>query len=368
MKRVAQFAAVTAVAALALTACGSAPDDTPTTSAGATTTAAAESIDFKACMVSDAGGFDDKSFNESGIDGLKAAAKTLGIETATQESKTDSDFAPNIDNLVTQNCNIIVTVGYLLATATGDAAKANPGVDFAIVDSTAADADNNPIELDNVKPLSFDTAQAAYLAGYVAAGMTKTGTVATFGGIQIPSVTIFMDGFVDGVAKYNEDNATTVKVLGWDKAKQNGSFTGDFDDQSKGQQLTQTFIDAGADIIMPVAGPVGAGSLAAARDAKDVSVIWVDTDGAVSNPTYADIILTSVVKEIGASVEDAITTSSAGKFSADPYVGTLDNGGVSIAPFHDFDAKVPQELKDKVDQLRKDIISGSIVVESPSSP
>ncbi len=221
----------------------------PPEESGSTGTAGAS--DFKACMVSDSGGFNDKSFNESGYNGLKDAEESLGIKTATAESKQESDFAPNIDTMVGQNCNLIVTVGFLLATATGDAAQANPDTNFAIVDSTAQDADGNTIELDNVKPLSFNTVEASYLAGYLAAGMSKTGTVATYGGIQIPTVTIFMDGFVDGVAKYNEVHGTSVKTLGWDSKAQNGSFTGDFEDQSKGQQLTNTFIDQGADIILP---------------------------------------------------------------------------------------------------------------------
>ncbi|MBD7949156.1 BMP family ABC transporter substrate-binding protein [Oerskovia sp. Sa4CUA1] len=363
VKRATQMTALAAVAALALAACGSAPEE-----GGATGTAGGSESSFKACMVSDAGGFDDKSFNESGYNGLMAAEKNLGIQTATAESKEESNFAPNIDNLVSENCNVIVTVGFLLATATGDAAQANPDVDFAIVDSTAQDADGNTIELDNVKPISFDTAQASFLAGYLAAGMSKTGTVATYGGLQIPSVTIFMDGFVDGVANYNETHGTDVKTLGWNKDSQNGSFAGGFEDQSQGQQLTQTFIDQGADIIMPVAGPVGVGTLAAAKDATDVSVIWVDADGFETNPDSGDLILTSVLKEIGAGVEDVITAASEDEFSNEPYVGTLENGGVDIAPYHDFDSKVPQELKDEIDQLRKDIIDGTIVVESPSSP
>ncbi|MHA7133985.1 BMP family lipoprotein [Oerskovia turbata] len=363
MKRATQMTALAAIAALALAACGTAPDE-----GGDTGTAGGSESSFKACMVSDAGGFDDKSFNESGYNGLQAAKESLGIETATAESKAESNFAPNIDNLISENCNIIVTVGFLLATATGDAAQANPDVEFAIVDSTAQDADGNTIELDNVKPISFDTAQASYLAGYLAAGMSKTGTVATYGGLQIPSVTIFMDGFVDGVAKYNETHGTDVKTLGWNKESQNGSFAGGFEDQSQGQQLSQTFIDQGADIIMPVAGPVGVGTLAAARDASGVSVIWVDADGFETNPDNGDLILTSVLKQIGQGVEDVITAASKDEFSNDPYVGTLENGGVDIAPYHDFDSQVPQELKDEVDQLRKDIIDGTVVVESPSSP
>lgn len=361
MKRAATVTAVATLSALALAACGAAPEDD--TSAGGE-----DNSDFKACMVSDAGGFDDKSFNESGKRGLDAASDDLGIETQVAESQANADYAPNITNLVSEGCDMIVTVGFLLATATGDAAQEHPDTEFAIVDSTAQDADGNPLELENVKPLSFDTAQASYLAGYVAAGMSETGTVATYGGIQIPTVTIFMDGFVDGVAKYNEDNGTDVKALGWDKEAQNGSFTGNFDDQAQGQQLTQTFIEQGADIILPVAGPVGLGSLAAARDSDGVSVIWVDSDGVETNPEYSDIILTSVMKGIDAGVEDVITTGVNGEFDSTAYVGTLENDGVGLAPFHDFEAEVPQELKDQVEALKQEIIDGTVTVDSPSAP
>ncbi|GII99620.1 nucleoside-binding protein [Sediminihabitans luteus] len=362
MKRATTITALAGIAALALSACGTAPEDEAGGDGGA------DASDFKACMVSDAGGFDDKSFNESGFNGLKSAEENLGIETATAESQSNSDFAPNIDNLISADCNLVVTVGFLLATATGDAATANPDVEFGIVDSTAQDADGNTIELDNVKPISFDTAQASYLAGYLAAGMSKTGTVATYGGLQIPSVTVFMDGFVDGVAKYNEVKGTDVKTLGWDKEAQNGSFAGGFEDQSQGQQLTTTFIDQGADIILPVAGPVGLGTLAAAKDADGVSVIWVDSDGAETNPDSADLILTSVMKQIGPGVEDVITGAVDDKFDNTPYVGTLENDGVGLAPYHEFDGDVPQELKDEVEQLKQDIISGTITVESDNSP
>lgn len=366
MKKMLRAAALAGVAALALAACGDAPQDTasPASSSGSESSAS----DFKACMVSDSGGFDDRSFNESGFNGLEAAKSELGIQTATAESQAESDFAPNIDNLLGEGCNIIVTVGFLLATATGDAAQANPDVDFAIVDSAPSDAEGNPIELDNVQPISFDTAQASYLAGYLAAGMTETGKVATYGGIQIPSVAIFMDGFADGVAKYNEVKGTAVELLGWDKEAQNGSFVGNFEDTAKGQSLTEEFISQGADIVLPVAGPVGSGSLTAAADAGNVKVIWVDADGVETNPDSSAVILTSVLKEIGAAVQDVVTAAEGGSFSSDPYVGTLENEGVALAPYHDFESAVPQELKDEIDQLKADIIAGDITVESPNAP
>ncbi|MBM7331588.1 BMP family ABC transporter substrate-binding protein, partial [Agrobacterium sp. S2] len=156
------------------------------------------------------------------------AVDELGVQEVKVESQAETDFTPNIDSLVQQDCNLIIGVGFLLEDPIQTAAEANPDIEFALIDSSFSDADFNPVTLDNAKPLLFNTQEAAYLAGYAAAGTSATGTVATFGGIQLPSVSIFMDGFADGVAKYNEDNGADVKVLGWDKEAQTGSFTGDF--------------------------------------------------------------------------------------------------------------------------------------------
>ncbi|AXK45575.1 BMP family lipoprotein [Brachybacterium saurashtrense] len=368
MKSITRSLALVGAGALTLAACGSAPEET---AGGGGSDMGGASSDYKACMVSDAGGWDDKSFNESSYNGLLAAEEALGIETATAESTSVSDFEPNINNMVTQDCDLVVTVGFLLAPATGKAAQDNEDTDFAIVDSTAQDADGNPIELDNVKPLEFNTAEAAFLAGYLAAGTTETGKVATYGGVNIPTVTIFMDGFVDGVAHYNEVHGTEVEALGWDKDAQEGSFTGDFEDQSKGKAVSDEFYSAGADIVMPVAGPVGAGTLASAKESDGRMVIWVDSDGYESNasdPDAQSVILTSVMKEMGTAVEDVITGAAGGEFDGTPYVGTLENGGVGLAPFHDFEDEVPAELAEEVETLTQEIIDGSVVVDSQATP
>lgn len=358
MKNIVRAAALTGVLALALAACGSAPEDTDSTSTGSGNQTAA--TDFKACMVSDAGGFEDKSFNQSGAEGLDRAGQELGVTVVKVESTAETDFTPNVDSLVSQNCNLIIGVGFLLADALTSAAEANPDIQFALVDS----AFNS--ELDNGKPLLFNTQEAAFLAGYVAAGTSTTGTVATFGGIQLPSVTIFMDGFVDGVARYNDDNGTNVTVLGWDKDAQTGSFTGDFDNQTNGQNLAKGFIDQGADVIMPVAGPVGLGAAAAAQEAGNVSIVGVDADWFETAPDYSSIVLTSVMKEIGQSVFDTVAEAADGSYSAKPYVGTLENGGIGLAPFHDFDSVVPDTVKTAVQDLQAQIIAGDLVVSSPS--
>lgn len=368
MKSITRALALAGAGALTLAACGSAPEET---AGGGSDAGGGAGSDYKACMVSDAGGWDDKSFNESSYNGLLNAEKNLGVQTQTAESTTVSDFEPNINNMVTEGCDLIITVGFLLAPATGKAAQANPDTDFAIVDSTAQDADGSPIELENVKPLEFDTAQAAFLAGYLAAGMSETGKVATYGGVNIPTVTIFMDGFVDGVAHYNETHGTEVEALGWNKESQEGSFTGDFEDQTKGKAVSDEFYSAGADIVMPVAGPVGAGTLASAKEGEGRKVIWVDADGYETNsadPEAQATILTSVMKEMTTGVEDVIGGAAGGEYDATPYVGTLENGGVGLAPFHDFEDEVPAELSEEIDALTQEIIDGKVVVESEASP
>lgn len=365
MKKIIRVAVLGGAVALALAACGSAPEDTDETAGSGESSAA--SVDFKACMVSDAGGFDDKSFNQAGFEGLTQAKDELGIEVASVESAADTDYTPNIDSLVAENCDLIIGVGFLLEDPIQTAAEANPDVNFALVDSSFSDADFAPVTLENGKPILFDTAQAAYLAGYVAAATTTTGKVATFGGIQIPSVTIFMDGFADGVAKFNEDNGGSVQLLGWDKAAQTGVFAGNFDSQDDGKNIGQSFIDQGADIIMPVAGPVGLGTASVAQTAGNVAIIGVDADW-FETTEYGSLVLTSVMKEIGPAVFDTISEAVDGSFSSDPYVGTLENEGLGLAPFHDFESKVPADVVTKVDELKAAIISGDIVVESDASP
>lgn len=353
--------AVGAVAALALAACGEAPDENASDSASG-----GAASDFVGCMVTDQGGIDDRSFNASAWAGLQAAEESQGIEVKYVTSKSESDYTPNVNSLVSEDCGIIVTVGFSLGDATRTAANENADERFAIVDENPTN-DGEPI--DNVRPLLFNTAEAAYLGGYLAAGMSETGTVATFGGIKLPTVAVFMDGFADGVDKYNEDKGADVELLGWDKEKQDGSFAGKFDSPTDGKNLAQNFIQQGADIILPVAGQTGLGAAAAAQESGGkVKVIWVDTDGYESASQYKDVFLTTVEKNIANSVEAATTEAVSGEFTNTPYIGTLANEGVGLAPFHDFEDQVPAELVSEIDALREQIVNGDIVVESSNSP
>ena len=363
MKHLTKLVAAAGIVTLALAGCGGGT----TSNGGGGASEAKDAATFKACAVSDAGGWDDKSFNESAYNGLKAAQSKLGIQINTAESSSDTDFVPNVEAMVSDGCTLIIGVGFNLEQAIHKSAEQNTDLHYALVDSSFTDGQET-VTVENGRPLLFNTAEAAFLAGYAAAGMTKTGKVATFGGMKIPSVTVFMDGFVDGVDAYNKAKGTSVQVLGWDKATQNGSFTQDFDNQTLGKEQAQQFISQGADIIMPVAGPVGLGAAAAAKADGNTWIIGVDSDWYEANPDYSSIVLTSVMKEIGASVEQSIKDSVDGKFSSDPYVGTLANGGVSLAPFHDFDAKVSDELKADLAKLTEDIKTGKLVIESQNAP
>jgi len=230
------------------------------------------------------------------------------------------------------------------------------------VDSSIAGANN-------VFPMQFATEQAAFLAGYLAAGYSKTGKVATYGGLKIPPVTVFMDGFVDGVAYFNEVNGTDVKAIGWDKESQNGSFTSGFAAGVEAKTAAQGLLDQGADVLLPVGGPIYQSAAEAIREkGGDIALIGVDADVYETDPSVADLLLTSVLKAVDSGVHDVVVAAAGGDFDVTPYVGTLDNEGVGIAPFHDFESKVPAELAATLDELKAKIISGEIKVESPATP
>jgi basic membrane protein A and related proteins len=361
------FQAAAALGAVALLAAGCAKPSTSTTS---TTTA-----HFTGCMVTDTGGINDKSFNQSSWQGMQAAASASGgkITVKYLPSTSTSDYAKNISTFISQKCGIIVTVGFLMGPATQSAALANPKEKFAIVDCSYASfclsTKAHPPIAHNISQLVYNTAQDAFLGGYLAAGMTKTGKVATYGGMKFGTVTIYEDGFWDGVQYYNKQHHTHVQVLGWSYPSQNGTFAGSFTNIAAGQTIGNTFIHDGADIIFPVAGGVGLGTAKAVQTAdasgKNVAMYWVDTDGCVSAATYCKYFITSVEKGISSSVKAAVLLASKGG-KGGSYVGTLANGGAVLAPFHDWSSKVPASLQSELKTVEQDIISGKIVPATKS--
>ena len=375
-------AAVLAVSAMALAGCSSS-SSSDSSSAAASSAAPSEAassaapseaassepaaVALKACEVTDVGGVDDKGFNQKAFKGVTDAAEQLGVEAAVLESQAETDYATNIQSFIDQGCNIVVTVGFLLGDATMEAANANPDVPFTIVDYAYGENEDGTPQITNNNVLGqvFNTDEAAFLAGYLAAGMSKTGIVVTFGGINIPPVTIFMDGFYYGVQQYNTDNGTDVKVLGWDPAKQKGLFTENFESLDDGRAFAQNLVDEGADIVMPVAGPVGLGSAALASElgTDKLMIIGVDSDQYESDTANASVYLTSVLKNMDVTTFNAIKSVVDGTFEGGVTVGTLENEGVGLAPYHDFHAAVPAELKAQIETIKAGIIDGSVSVK-----
>jgi basic membrane protein A and related proteins len=348
-----RIAAVIVSLAVVAAACAKAP----TPSAGG---ASPSKVNFLGCQVTDTGGIDDRSFNATAWKGMEDAQKDLGVQVKYLQSTTQNDYAPNINAFLQQKCNMIITVGFLLGDATKAAAKANPDENFAIVDFAY-----DPT-IPNVLGLTFATDQAAFLAGYVAASVTKTGKIGTFGGLNISTVTIFMNGFAAGILYYNQQNNTDVKLLGWNPAKQNGLFTGDFENQDNGRRVTEALLQQGADIILPVAGPVGLGAAAAVQAAGDAHMVWVDTDGCVSAQQYCSLFITSIVKNMDVAVENSLKQGLDGTFKGGVYSGTLQNNGVGIAPFHDFDSQISADVKSQLTTIKQGIEDGSISVDPKS--
>jgi basic membrane protein A and related proteins len=357
MRAVVAFGALALVAA----ACGSSPS-----SSSSSTTKSTTASKFLGCMVTDTGGIDDKSFNQSSWEGMQAAAATdpSKIQVTYLPSTTSADYASNISTFVGKKCGIIVTVGFLMADATETAAKANPHQKFAIVDCSYASFCLTGKKETNIDQLVFNTVQDGFLGGYLAAAMSTTHVVATYGGEDFGTVTIYEDGFQDGVDYYNTHNHAHVQLLGWNEKTQKGSFIGNFTDLGAGQALTNTFIGDGADVIFPVAGGVGLGTAKAVQTAdssgKNVSMEWVDTDGCISAAQYCKYMLTSVTKGITEAVKTAVLAAADGTFKGGTYVGTLANGGAVLSPYHDYASKVPASVQAEIKTLEQEIESGKI--------
>jgi len=351
------FGGVALLAVATLAGCGEAPEESASGGGGG-------GSDFLPCIVSDAGGFDDRSFNQLGFEGVQKAAEELGSDERDVESNSESDYAPNVANLVSEGCNVIVGVGFNLAAATVESAAQNPDTDYLLIDSNGdTDNDGTPDGGDNVKPLLYNTAEAAFLAGYAAADYSKTGVVGTYGGLPIPTVTIFMDGFRQGVEYYNEQKDDDVEVVGWDG--EDGSFTGGFEPNQSATNTAAQLLDQDVDVILPVGGPIYQGALTAINDAGgDQVMIGTDADVFESDPNTQDVILTSVEKRMDLSTYQAVMAAGNDEFDPEPYIGTLENDGVALAPFHNYEDEVSDSLPGELEDIQAQIIDGSIEVDS----
>jgi basic membrane protein A len=344
---------LTVLAALLLVvgaaACGG--DDEGDGAAGTTETQAEA---LRAGLVSDVGRFNDKSFNQSALEGLNRAADELGAEKRAIESRAAGDYVPNLSSLARQAYDVTIGVGFLMAEGVNTVARRFPNANFAIVDYSVmappfTDPDKNVETPTNVRGLTFATNENSYLIGCMAAMVVqKAGgqqVISAVGGLNIPTVSIFIAAYQEGAKACNP----SIKVL--------IGFSQDFVDQAKCKEIALNQIAQGSQVVFQVAGGCGLGALDAAKQ-KGKWGIGVDKDQSDLGPH----ILTSAVKRVDVSVFETIEAAQDGTFEGGTdAVFNLENEGVAIGKTSD---KVTQDILDKVDALKQQIISGEITPKS----
>ncbi len=310
-----------------------------------------ESGDLKAGMVSDVGGLDDASFNENTWEGLQKADEELPVCAQFIESQAQADYEKNITEFAEQEYDLIITVGFLLGDATQKMAEQYPDVNFAIIDF----AYDPPIP--NVAGIVFNVDEATFPIGYLAAGWANLKDAADpqvgyVAGMQIPPVEQFIVAYEAGVAYYNQQNGTDVQVK--------GVYVGDFEAPDQGKIQGNSLIDEGVDVIFGVGGKTGNGGLTAAKE-RGKWGIGVDVDQYYTLPNEKDILITSCMKRLDNAVYSVVESAVNDNFpGGGVYVGTLENNGVGLAPYHDYEDEIPPALKQEVEEIIQGIKDGTI--------
>lgn len=324
---------------------------------GVTTASAVGTPDV--VVVFEEGGLDNP-FNAIINDGLDDAEATLGFEIHRWLSATNDGIGADADALAASGeWDLIVGAGFLVAAEMEGAVAAYPDQLFTIVDAGYETA------YSNVSTVFFSTHEPAFMAGYAAAGMSVTGAVGVYGGLQIQPVTVFMDGYALGVEYYNATHGTNVEVLGWDPHAQEGFFINTFSSSRLGRWATMQLFRDGADAVFSVAGALPAlGTVEAAEffegRGNDVRVILPDVDWFEIVGDPGEVLLTSVIKNFGVGVLHQIEALMDGTWAAGIVLEDLASGGVAMAPYHALADDVPRDLQREVLRVQRGIIRGMI--------
>lgn len=299
-------------------------------------------------MITDVGGINDGSFNESTWKGLKKAEKDLGVEVSYLESTKDSDFEPNIETFIDQEVDLILAVGYSQTEAIKEAAENYPDRNFAIIDGEFGDEEIPS----NVKNIMFKEQEGSFLAGVLAASMSDNKSVGFIGGMESPVVDRYKYGYLAGVYTYAKDEGKDMNTM--------SSYANSFTDVAKGKAIAQQMIKDGADIIFHAAGPVGNGMFEALKESNLLG-IGVDTDQSSIDP---DTVMTSAIKKL-----DTVSYNVAKEVNNDNFKGgvteinTLSNDGVGIAKVNN---KVTEDHIKTLEKYSEKVKNGEIKVPATS--
>lgn len=309
------------------------------------------------CVVLDTGGENDKGFNEFTLKGAREAAREAELEFAHIVTTSDEDYGPYIKSFVEEGCGLIFTVGFLMAQATAEAARANPDIHFAIIDFEYVPGDGCSEEVDscytaegglaNVTSLTFAEDQAGYLAGTLAGCMTQTNVIGSVSGMEIPPVVRFVTGYQNGARAENP----TVTTL--------NEYLPDFNDAYTGKRVGERQIAKGADVIFGVGGNTGNGGLLAAHDIG-LMTIGVDVDQYYTFPEITSSLLTSASKNVDVAAARAVRDYAFGSLASGPLEETVSSGGVGLAPYHDWESRIPDECKAAVQEATDGLKNGTV--------
>jgi basic membrane protein A len=348
------LSALLAAVALALGAAACGGDDDGGGAAATTGTTTEEAAEVKAGLVSDVGRFNDRSFNQSALEGLNRARDELGAEVRAVESRAAGDYVPNLSTLARQRYDVTIGVGFLLAEGVAAVAKRFPDSNFAIIDYSIqappfTDPEKNVATPQNVRGLTFATNENSYMIGCLAALMVERQggeqVISAVGGIKLPTVDIFIAGYRAGARKCNPD----IEVL--------IGYSQDFVAQDKCKEVALNQIAQGSQVVFQVAGGCGLGALDAAKE-RGKWGIGVDRD----QSDLGAHILTSAVKRVDVSVFDTVQAAQDGTFQGgEDAVFNLENEGVAVGKIS---PKVPQELVDRMNEIGEQIKAGEITAPS----
>lgn len=284
--------------------------------------------------------------------GVQRAVDEFGVRSMVEAASSSAAYGTLLTELIENDSDLLISVGFTMAEATQLIAADHSDLQFAIVDHSF-----DP-PLDNAVGITFEVSEPSFLAGYLAAGVTETGFIATFGGMDLPPVRNFIDYFQAGMNYYNEQKLAVIQVYG------QGQFANSFDDVDAGYRIAADLIyNEGTDVIFPAAGEVGLGAVEAARE-NGALIIGVDTDWCEFRPETCDVVLTSVLKDIGSAVYNSIRLAMEGQLLGKNYVGTLANGGVGLAPYHENADRVSAELQAELDAIAAAIREGSLDIDA----
>jgi basic membrane protein A len=312
---------------------------------------------IKVGLVTDTGGVNDQAFNQMAWEGVQKASQEMGFQAKFLESMQPSDYETNIDALAAEGCNIIITVGPLMGNATALKAKQYPGIKFAIVDNAYSDGG-----LTNVTSLMFAEEQAGFLAGVLAGGMSRSGFVCSISSLRTPRSDRYIISFRAGAVWQAGENIkgmnNYINIQTTDENVPN------FNDSTQGKETALRLIGQGCDVIFAVGGDAVNGVLLAARE-NNLPAIGADVDQYNTDHDLQSALISSAMKNVDVAVYNYLESVADGSVKAGVSTATLQNGGIGLAPFHDWDNRVPADLKAQIQKASDGIKDGSIKIDLP---